>query len=350
MTRVRRPGLDSRASAAWLAAVAFVILTALVMLSFPFIHGHSPEVSVLLVSWLSAAVAAVALAGLLPWDRLPREALLLVPLLLGSVLEISGRYAPAVSAAYSPMFVVVFVFAGLTQRRFVSPLLVPPTVIAWLDTLHHRVDDQSIVRLLVQSAIWVLVAEVLAWRMAGQSRVRAELSAYADRDALTGLDNRGALSVKLADPIVDCAVIMIDIDHFKDLNDTFGHLEGDHVLADFAHVLAAVLRSGDAAFRYGGEEFVVLAPHTGLAGAQRLLGRVRKAWQVARPEVTFSAGVAAWQPGEDSEAVLGRADAALYRAKAAGRDCWRVSDAITSSPAVPAPRAATEPATDQAAV
>ncbi len=326
MTGVRRPGLDSRTSAAWLAAASLAALAALVLVSFPFIHGHGPETGAIVGSWLPAAVVALVGALMLPWESMPREALLLVPLLLVGLVDVTGRWAPAVGPAYSPMVIVVFLFVGLTQRRYVSPLLLPFALVAWADSLHHAVNDQQIVRAVVISVVWILVAEVVAWRTADQARVRGELSAFAEKDALTGLDNRRALDARLVQPEPQTATIMIDIDHFKVLNDTFGHLEGDRVLADFAHVLAAVLRNGDRAFRYGGEEFVVIAPRTGLAGAQRLLGRVRKAWEVAHPEVTFSAGAAVWHEGESSQDVLGRADAALYRAKADGRDCWRVSD------------------------
>ena len=326
MTGLRRPGLDSRTSAAWLAAASLAVLAALVLISFPFISGHGPETLAVVGCWLPAALLSLLLAIVLPWDSLPREALLLVPLLLIGLVEVTGRWAPDVAPAYSPVVIVVFLFVGLTQHRYVSPLLVPPALIAWSDSVHHAVRGQEVVRAAIIAVVWVLVAEVVAWRTADQARVRGELSTVAEKDALTGLQNRRALAARLASPDPQTAIVMIDIDHFKVLNDTFGHLEGDRVLADFAHVLAAVLRSGDGAFRYGGEEFVVIAPRTGLAGAQRLLGRVRKAWEVAHPEVTFSAGAAVWLEGESSEDVLGRADAALYRAKSDGRDCWRVSD------------------------
>jgi diguanylate cyclase (GGDEF)-like protein len=326
VTGVRRPGLDSRTGAAWLAAASLAALAALVLISFSFIHGHASETPAIVGWWLPVTLVSLLLAALLPWDSLPREALLLVPLLLLGRIEVTGRWAPAVGPAYSPMVIVAFLFVGLTQRRYVSPLLLPPSLVAWADALHHAVNDQEVVRAVVVSVVWVLAAEAVAWRMADQARVHGELSAFADKDALTGLGNRRALATRLKQREPQTALVMIDIDHFKVLNDTFGHLEGDRVLADFAHVLAAVLRNGDGAFRYGGEEFLVIAPRTGLAGAQRLLGRVRKAWEVAHPEVTFSAGAAVWLEGETSQDVLGRADAALYRAKSDGRDCWRVSD------------------------
>jgi diguanylate cyclase (GGDEF)-like protein len=123
---------------------------------------------------------------------------------------------------------------------------------------------------------------------------------------------------------------MVDLDHFKEVNDTFGHAEGDRVLIHFSAAVRAVLRGEDVAFRYGGEEFILLLracdASRGVEVAQRLLKQQHaEAFTFLgggeRP-ITFSAGVAAAQASDNysGDDLLSRADAALYRAKKAGRD------------------------------
>jgi diguanylate cyclase (GGDEF)-like protein len=110
---------------------------------------------------------------------------------------------------------------------------------------------------------------------------------------------------------------MLDLDHFKDFNDELGHQAGDRLLKASAAAWRAELRATDAITRYGGEEFAIVLPNCSLADATDLLERVRAATPAGQ---TASAGVAAWDGAEAPEAVVARADAALYAAKNAGRD------------------------------
>jgi len=116
---------------------------------------------------------------------------------------------------------------------------------------------------------------------------------------------------------------MLDLDHFKQVNDTLGHAAGDAVLEGFADVARGLLREGDVLGRWGGEEFLLVLPGASPAHAQRVLARfqaaVRNTLLPGRP-VTFSAGVAAHQGAESVDTLLSRADVALYEAKHAGRD------------------------------
>jgi diguanylate cyclase (GGDEF)-like protein len=169
-------------------------------------------------------------------------------------------------------------------------------------------------------------------------------------DSLTGIKNRASFNEQIRlewqrgmrDKRA-LALLVIDIDHFKRINDTFGHLSGDVCLKEVAHVLAHQLhRASDDAFRFGGEEFVVLLPGTDLDGARHIGEQLRAAVEAlcvalhgARIPLSISVGVAAMLPlpGTPLEALFGSADKALYQAKDAGRN--RVCCAAAS--AAPAP-------------
>jgi diguanylate cyclase (GGDEF)-like protein/PAS domain S-box-containing protein len=163
----------------------------------------------------------------------------------------------------------------------------------------------------------------------------ARLERLARTDALTGVANRSHLFACATAEIRRAAryrralsVLMVDLDHFKRVNDEFGHAVGDVVLVEFAQICGRLLRAEDLIARYGGEEFVALLPETdgqgALAVAERLrdaASQIRIAVAPASRRVTVSIGVASLRPGETAiETVLARADEALYDAKAAGRD------------------------------
>jgi len=159
----------------------------------------------------------------------------------------------------------------------------------------------------------------------------------ASRDPLTGAQNRFALSNALLRE-VDLAqrqdqplsLLVIDIDHFKTFNDTFGHSFGDDVLVAVAKMIESTVRRSDLLFRFGGEEFVVLASYTEEAGAMLLADRIRsnvEAMQTVRGRtigVTVSTGVAILNEDETPEGFFSRADRALYAAKNDGRNLSRL--------------------------
>ena len=161
-----------------------------------------------------------------------------------------------------------------------------------------------------------------------------EVREAAIRDPLTGAANRRHLERSLEREVSlvrrhgeDLALLMVDIDRFKSVNDRFGHLTGDRCLAAIAKCITACVRDSDTLFRYGGEEFCVLLAHTGAGGAWRLAERVREAVGTLRIpagaqtiRLTASLGVASLAPGEGAEDLLRKADAALYRSKRSGRD------------------------------
>jgi diguanylate cyclase (GGDEF)-like protein len=154
-------------------------------------------------------------------------------------------------------------------------------------------------------------------------------------DELTGLPNRRAFMRRLEDEVArvqrygfPLSFALMDLDHFKEINDEFGHAAGDEVLRVYSKNILSVFRHHDMVARYGGEEFAVLLPNTDADGAIRALNKVKRRaaetrWQcngtVARVP-SFSAGVSLFKPGESANAFIERADKALYRAKRLGRD------------------------------
>ena len=162
-------------------------------------------------------------------------------------------------------------------------------------------------------------------------------------DSLTGIGNKRALDEALqrASAMADrhgapWSLILCDLDHFKLINDNHGHVVGDHILARTAEKLEQALRNSDTVYRFGGEEFAILLPHTNEQEARDVADRIRAAIESIRVDggetpltVTASCGVAMHLTDEQPEQWLARADEALYRAKAAGRNCTRVFASIS---------------------
>ena len=152
-----------------------------------------------------------------------------------------------------------------------------------------------------------------------ERRTSQALAAATLRDELTGIGNRRHATALLESLLPGDAVALLDIDHFKAVNDRDGHAAGDAVLVAMGAYLREQLRYEDSAARYGGEEFLVLlrqVPDRALDTAERLV----EGWRRRQPSVTISVGVSVHRPGHSAAATLGHADSALYRAKHAGRD------------------------------
>ena len=175
------------------------------------------------------------------------------------------------------------------------------------------------------------VTEVFNDMVARLRESRRELERLSITDDLTGLYNRRYLMETLANEVrrsrrLDhpCALLIADVDHFKEYNDAYGHLAGDEALARIAAVLRETTRDVDCAARYGGEEFVVLMPETKVVGAMETAQRIRTLLagdELVGGKLSVSIGVAQFpEDGDGPEALLARADGALYRAKREGRD------------------------------
>jgi len=163
----------------------------------------------------------------------------------------------------------------------------------------------------------------------------AALRERATRDSLTGLSNRryadevlpGLVELDERGRLAGLILVAFDLDHFKKVNDTWGHAVGDRVLRRFAQILLRSARRTDLVFRFGGEEFLAVLVEQDSAGAVAFAERVRQATEaiddlapILPGTITVSAGLAHRQKGETIEALIGRADALLYRAKANGRN------------------------------
>jgi diguanylate cyclase (GGDEF)-like protein len=193
------------------------------------------------------------------------------------------------------------------------------------------------------------------------TRTREQMRHFAETDDLTGLSNHRIIIERLRDEVersgrqqAPLSVVLADIDHFKSINDTFGHVVGDRVLREVAAILRQSVRTYDSVGRYGGEEFLIILPDSDFASARSRAEQLRSAVEAAHildgdtlVRVTSSFGVASGFPGKDeAEAVVRIADAALYEAKRNGRNRV-VATGITSPALAPDPAPNTHEATAQ---
>jgi diguanylate cyclase (GGDEF)-like protein len=221
--------------------------------------------------------------------------------------SLQGRSDPAAlgrDAAAPPTFRLVVAIPGPAGPRGAIVVEQP-----------HRVQGSD--RFAARS-LDVLAGE--AGQVLNRLRRTEELVTSARTDALTGLGNRVVLDEAMERSTPGDVFILVDLDHFKRVNDTLGHAQGDRVLVAFAGVLRAAVRLDQVVVRYGGEEFATILPRADRAATDRHLQDVRRAWAALHPEVTFSSGIAVRAEGEPPAATLARADQALYRAKSGGRD------------------------------
>lgn len=176
------------------------------------------------------------------------------------------------------------------------------------------------------------------------NQLKTELEAMrqkAAKDALTGLANNATFyetleeaTAKTVESQEHICVVMIDIDHFKQVNDSYGHLVGDKVIRYVAKILKDSIKGKDTAARYGGEEFAIILPDTPLKGAASLAESIRKTVETSKlvrtgsretlGKITVSAGVARYLQGEEIKNLVDRADKALYQSKNSGRNCVTV--------------------------
>ena len=221
------------------------------------------------------------------------------------------------------------------ESMFVQPVLRGDTVVGVL-VLGFQQQLRRLPRRL-QDCMEVIAAEASLAIERADLLVRLEAAAHTD--GLTGAANRRAWDVAVRRDLLPASrsprvVALLDLDHFKAYNDTFGHQAGDELLKECVRRWSSVLRAGDTLARWGGEEFAVLLPDCDDTAAARILGRLRSCMPSG---CTVSAGVTTSLGGEPAAAVMARADSALYAAKRAGRDraVWHddgVIDLVAGTP------------------
>lgn len=241
----------------------------------------------------------------------------------------------AIAVVYmnSPIF-VFWVFPAILSNFFLlrpsSAVLVNITCIAMVIPialhLNHTLDTFAMLSsLIIGSTMAFLFAQLT-------EQQRKKLEVFAAQDPLTQLGNRRAMDEELRLCTEDhmryktpASLIVFDLDMFKSVNDRFGHNAGDEILIKIGQLLLNRLRKTDRAFRFGGEEFVLLARNTSLADAAIIAEQMREqiAREIAGPEgtITASFGCASIRSDEDREQWFIRADRAMYEAKARGRNC-----------------------------
>ncbi len=204
-------------------------------------------------------------------------------------------------------------------------------------------SDYQMVSFLVSSMMASTLSFIFAYRTNNQ---RDQLQQLAIHDPLTGARNRRAMNeeLKIAASTYrrygnTYGVLIMDLDHFKRINDHYGHQAGDQVLVDFVELIKSSSRKEDRLFRFGGEEFLLLLPNTErgglLAAAQHLQQQINQHLRGPGGAVTMSVGGAILRRDEHWEDMLQRADQRLYRAKSAGRNCIIIDDGALTGDALP---------------
>jgi diguanylate cyclase (GGDEF)-like protein len=287
--------------------------------------------------------------------RLSKEPSLLLWQNVQAVSAIVWAYAIVSSArgAILAILVLVIAYGMLALRGRQSHMLTLFSVIVlaatmWWKTLTEplRYPMQEEVINLAIAVIVLLGVTALSLRMTAiRTHLRRQkldledslerIRLLATQDELTGLANRRQMTALLKVEMARAqrsgqalSIALLDLDYFKRINDKFGHQAGDIVLMGFADAAGRGLRSSDVLARWGGEEFLLMLPNTGTDEAGQCVVRMRKdlsriVFEEVAPglRVTFSAGLTTFQAGESLEALTERADRAMYRAKAEGRNC-----------------------------
>lgn len=239
------------------------------------------------------------------------------------------------------MLPLIIVGPGRTYRQKIALSAGLLAIDLLLDLAMHRIAPTYAVpgaaldalRLFNLTATFLLLGLLAQFYYVAVMDAESRLRAIASTDPLTGALNRRSL-LELADRLIaenaSLSIVLGDLDHFKAVNDVYGHECGDHVLVEIHRALRAAVRPDDEVARWGGEEFVTLLPRTCAADAAAIAERERKSVAVMKIAVgggapttvrlTMTFGVATLLPDETPQACIARADAALYLGKAAGRD------------------------------
>jgi diguanylate cyclase (GGDEF)-like protein len=320
---------DERERRARLAAVLYVSAAVVVLATLSLLPRGVPVVGV------GACAASALTVGIvipwLPWRRWPEWLHLALPTAAFALLTTAGLTSPGALGDYLLIYVLAFLYLGLTTRPGVPSSFVPLGLASFaLGNLHDL--GAHAVGLAISAPVWILVGEIVALgiaeRRAQEARRTLALARAAETDPLTALANRRSFDRALQDLRPGDAVVLLDLDRLKWVNDSQGHPTGDQVLRDLAAVMTTIVCAGDTLARFGGDEFAMVLPGARIDGAELALQRLRELWRTHGGITSFSAG-AAIHAGEGPSETLERADAALYQAKTSGGDQARLARHLT---------------------
>jgi diguanylate cyclase (GGDEF)-like protein len=303
--------------------LVFGALGFLVLLPIAFVRLHQGALAQALVDF--GVVTFILASTLYAWrggdlDR------------LGVVVAIGVTVAGCAATALGAggvywLYPIVMATAFMVRPKLAVALFAAVVVFLWIegDAIARTGQPLAVLAAMIVNGVFAVVFA----RRAGERR--AQLEQMATIDPLTGAENRRALESELEIAIAGfrrdgrpMALALIDLDHFKKINDRFGHEEGDRALQAFVRVVQASVRRTDRLYRYGGEEFVLLMPGTDELGLElamsHLRAQIRSGLQVRGEAVTVSIGGAILRVGETRDGWFSRADDALYRAKDSGRN------------------------------
>ena len=278
-----------------------------------------------LMAAAGALLAVLTVGGfVIPWVRLPRWLAIVPAVGFAVVVSLLGLGLDAPPPGLGPLMLLPALWIAVygTRRELAICFgLIAVSVVV-------RSVGVSSVPVLRYNGLTLLTLPVMLFTLQKivykARRLAWQLRETAATDGLTGIANRRAWDQRLPGELARArreqrpvTVAMLDLDHFKRLNDTQGHAAGDDLLRSAGQRWSGMLRAGDLIARYGGEEFAVMLPVCDAKSAVAVIERLRAATPAGQ---TCSAGIACWDGEESGEELMARADAALYRAKAAGRD------------------------------
>ena len=263
--------------------------------------------------------------------------LLLLPIVAAIALSLATQGVIGAFWCYPAVLFFYFVLPRVPARVCSTVLLLVATVM-----VHHYLTMRITVRFLVSLTLTVFIVEAIQ-DIIGELQRR--LVRQSITDPLTGAFNRRQMETRLAETMAGrrrhdtpAAILVIDVDHFKRVNDEHGHKAGDAVLRGVVSVVRSRARKADQLFRMGGEEFVLLLPDTTESDAATVADEIRRAIGDASlldgHRVTVSIGVGGLDPGDSVESWLRETDAAMYAAKEGGRDrvARRAPPALSGAP------------------
>ncbi|WP_068830704.1 GGDEF domain-containing protein [Pseudomonas sp. BMS12] len=294
--------------------------------------ANIPRIVVSVLFELRMRAGAISPANIRPWERFMTLAGTVAYVGFASVIFLPyGNETPVAIALCAFAFMIMAAGGVLVLSTSLAQIIVYLTLVMLAIISRFFLLDDALFALV---ALFLLVGYLHLLRLlVVQSRIlienislKIENRQFALKDPLTKLANRRALYAYL-EKLIPAAqrngepfsVIILDVDHFKHYNDSKGHSAGDELLINLAAVLLECCREEDLVVRYGGEEFLLVLPHTPIEGARAIAERIRQTVK-ARLVATISAGLAEYCEGVEFESLVGRADKALYVAKNNGRD------------------------------